>query len=248
MEASPFWSPDSRFVGFAAQITTAVQVELWRHRADGSGAAEPWLRTATRGFGYVQARLSANEEWFVARTFTPTGTTRDIVAFRADGDGVPIPLMASPQFTEQGADLSPDGTLLAYSSDESGREEVYVRPFPDVDSGRATVSLAGGRSPQWAHNGREIFFIDAESRMNVAEIERAPSPRVIRREVLFTLQSTWLGGSAMLGDGGDDNYDVDVDDQRFLMGRLRGNTGASRASRFIVVENWLEEFRDQLGP
>ena len=235
-------------MGFTAQVTDAFQTELWRRRADGSGEAEPWLRVERRGFGYVQFRLSSNEEWFVARVYGPSGPVRGIVAFRADGDGSPIPLLASPEFTEQGADLSPDVTLLAYSSDESGREEVYVRPFPDVDSSRETVSLAGGWSPQWAHNGRELYFIDAERRMNVAEIERDPTPRVIGREVLFALQPTWLGGTEGLIDGGDDIYDVDVDDQRFLMGRSRGSTATSRASRFIVVENWLEEFRDQLRP
>ena len=70
----------------------------------------------------------------------------------------PTPLLSSPA-NEYAAELSPDGRLIAYVSDESGRDEVYVRPFPDVESDRFQVSSGGGRAPLFSHDGRELFFL-----------------------------------------------------------------------------------------
>ena len=65
------------------------------------------------------------------------------------------PLLQTP-FNEQNADLSPDGDWIAYQSDESGRPEVYVRPYPDVNAGRWQVSTSGGTRPLWSRDGREL--------------------------------------------------------------------------------------------
>ena len=82
-----------------------------------------------------------------------------------------VPLVAT-QFTETGPALSPDGRWLAYSSGESGRGEVYVRPFPDVESGRVQVSTNGGSNPRWANSGTELFFVDADRRLNAAQLRQ----------------------------------------------------------------------------
>ena len=77
----------------------------------------------------------------VFRTVANLGPGRDLMTLRLGQDSVPVPLIHEGRFTEQGPDLSPDGDFLAYSTDETGREEVYIRTFPDVDSARASTSM-----------------------------------------------------------------------------------------------------------
>ena len=79
---------------------------------------------------------------------------------RTSGDTAPVPLVASP-FTELQPALSRDGRWLAYTSNESGTNEVYVRPFPDTGRGPVQVSNGGGAEPRWSPDGREVFFLDA---------------------------------------------------------------------------------------
>jgi len=183
----------------------------------------------------VQGRWSTDGEWMVVRG-------EDILGFRPGVDSVLTPLVAT-EFGERGPALSPDGRWLAYSSNSSGREEVYVRPFPDVDSGLEQVSVGGGSNPVWARSGAELFFVDTERRMNVARVETTSDFQVLDREVLFTLTPELIGYST--GDGGDDFYDVAPGDQRFLMGRLV-NDGAEESQdlqRLVLVQNFFEELK-----
>src|SRR5262249_2356541 len=91
-------------------------------------------------------------------------TGEDLMVVSLAGDATPggtghrvTPLLQT-RFNERNAEVSPDGRWLAYESDESGRDEIYVRPFPDVDAGRWPISADGGTRPVWARNGRELFY------------------------------------------------------------------------------------------
>ena len=86
-------------------------------------------------------------------------TPRDLFALSPDGDT--LTLVASP-FNERIPKLSPDGRWLAYSSDESGRQEIYVRPFPNTGDAKWQVSTNGGYFPMWAHSGGELFYRTAQ--------------------------------------------------------------------------------------
>ena len=172
--------------------------------------------------GVYQTHWGADGEWLVFRTptFLAVGGTggRDIMGFRPGVDSVALPLVATAAFEEAGPDLSPDGRWLAYSSNETGRGEVYVRPFPDVESGRVPISINGGRNPQWAHNGTELFFVDGQGRMVAAQVQTEPGFRVVSREPLFTLGAELY----VPGDATDDFYDIAPDDNAFLMARSGG--------------------------
>ena len=162
---------------------------------------------------------------------------RDIVGLRPGVDTAVVSLVVSDEFTEWGPALSPDGRWLAYSSDETGREEVYVRPFPDVDSSRDQVSVGGGSNPRWAHGGGELFYFDEDGRFISASFQTEPDFRVLTRETLFT-----LGPEYLLGDGGADYYDVAPDDQRFLLGRLADEPDAGPGG-YVIVLNFFEQLR-----
>jgi eukaryotic-like serine/threonine-protein kinase len=87
------------------------------------------------------------------------------MGIRPGVDSSPVSVVASPSFRERTPALSAEGKWLAYTSDETGRFEVFVRPFPDVGSGKWQVSTAGGASPEWSQRGDELYFLDGANDM-----------------------------------------------------------------------------------
>jgi len=117
----------------------------------------------------------------------------------SQGFGEPRPLIRT-NFQERTAEISLDGRWLAYESDESGRLEVYVRPFPEVNDGRWQVSTTGGRMPLWARNGRELFYLAPDGPIMAVPVERASSWRSGTPTNEVTPQTaehvTWKHGAA----------------------------------------------------
>jgi serine/threonine-protein kinase len=148
----PSWTPDGSQVIFLGDRGDGGGVPFVQ-RADGVGAATR-LFPAKVAFG--QAFESPDGHWLILRRVVTDPGNGDIYGARV-GDTALVPLVASPA-REVDPALSPDGKWLAYSSDESGTFEVYVRPFPNVAAARWQVSTAGGEAPLWSHGGKEIFF------------------------------------------------------------------------------------------
>ena len=145
---------------------------------------------------------------------------------RKDGSlGEPVPFLKTG-FNERGGKFSPDGKLVVYVSDESGRNEVYVRDFPKGNQ-RWQISNKGGTAPRWSRNGKEIFYIEQRKLMTVSVADRAAfSPGT--PAVAFEKRSLQTG-----------NYDVSADGKRFvILDRIN-----ERPLLIHVVNNWFEEFR-----
>ena len=223
----PAWSPDGRSVSYisAAGGTPA----LYGKRADGSGPAT-LLARSDRELG--EGLVSRDGRWIVVRTVTNTSGSGDILGLRPGIDSIPVPLVAT-RFTEASPALSPDGRWLAYSSTESGRNEVYVRPFPNADAARWQVSLSGGTEPRWAHGGRELFYRSGVGDLVAAEVPAGPTFRVGQQRKLFS-------ASLYLSLGSHQAYDVAPGDRRFIMIR---NQQGDETSELVVVENWFEELK-----
>jgi hypothetical protein len=149
--------------------------------------------------------------------------------------------LAATSSIETSPALSPDGRWLAYASNETGAYEIYVRPFPGVDAGQFQVSIGGGVAPVWAHDGREIFFLGFDQRMNVAQIETDPRFRVIGVESLFDAAAIY-GGQVTAG-----WYDVSMDDERLLMVRGYLDRGDSVPAELILVRNWFDVLEERVG-
>ena len=248
VETDPFWSTDGQSVTYVKNESgNSGNYDVWRRRADGTGAPELLLDDER---SLHQVRSSPDGEWMVFRTGgaarLPRTGESDIVGLRPGVDGTVTPLVANSDFAEQDPALSPDGRWLAYTSDETGRNEVYVRPFPNVDSTRVRVSTDGGFSPLWAHSGSKLFFVDVEEgNLIAAQVETASGFRVLQRETLFALGA---GAARLRAAPGADFYDIAPDDQRFLMLRLALTVpGGAGETRFILVQNFFEVLKERVG-
>jgi hypothetical protein len=150
-----------------------------------------------------------------------------------------IPLFDAPEyFYERLPALSPDGRWLAYQSIESGRMEVYVRPFPNVRSGRWQISNGGGFAPLWSADGREIFYRDAVSIVAV-RVRTEPAFSVMTSSTLFKLAGYVLAGQRGI------RYDVGPDGRFLLLKNdAPGDIGTRR--NIVVVQNWFSELQQRV--
>ncbi|MCL6650116.1 MAG: hypothetical protein K6U89_17525, partial [Chloroflexi bacterium] len=172
--------------------------------------------------------------WMILRTFNPATSARDIYARRTDGDSTTIAIATTPA-DEYGPVLSPDGRWIAYVSTESGREEVYVRPFPNSAEGKYQISINGGSEPQWAHSGRELFYINGLNQLTAATVATSPSFAVTRQQALFEV-------TLFSRDQTHHHYAVGPGDQRFLMVQL----GRFGSGDLVLVQNWTEQLKARL--
>lgn len=175
---------------------------------------------------------SRDGSWLILRSFTG-GSGRDIYARRTAGDTAIRELVATP-VNEVTPALSPDGRWLAYVSEESGRNEVFLRPFPNISEAKRQVSIKGGSEPVWAHSGRELFFVDGDNQLVAAEISAAPVLTVGRQQVLFSR-------ARFAGDPLHPRYAVAPDDRRFLMVQFMAG-----GDELVLVQNWFEVLKRKL--
>jgi serine/threonine-protein kinase len=237
-DARPSWTPDGQSVMFLSRRGEGRKSDLYMKRADGTGQPELLLDLES---SIWEAARSPNGDWFVVRMGGQRGQpgARDIYGFRPGLDSARVPLLAA-EHDEMAVALSPSGRWLAYASDESGRHEVYVRPFPDVESGRWQVSVDGGSSPLWAHSERELFYLTPENEMVSVAVQTGRTFEVGERRVLFTLGPGYVLSRLTTP------FDISPDDQRFVMVR---DVQAERPERtpLILVENWFEEVKEHVG-
>ena len=165
----------------------------------------------------------------------------DLMLVSLNGARREEPLLQTP-FDERNAAISPDNRWIAYDSNESGRSEIYVRPFPNVADGRYQISTTGGRTPVWSPDGRDLFFVNALSVVAVS-ITLTPSFSAGNPTTLFEARSILLDGRLIAG-GTHRTYDVPPDGQRFLMIKENAGSGdGSPPAAMILVQNWLEELK-----
>jgi serine/threonine-protein kinase len=183
----------------------------------------------------------------VAAQATPDAVPgpRDLFAFRPGVDTAPRPLLATSRYAESDPAFSRDGRWLAFVSNETGRNEVFVRPFPDVEGGKIQVSTNGGVSPRWSHGGGHLFFLDQDRNLIEVAFDGAATFRVLERTRLFTLTTQFLAPP----NPGVNVIDVAPGDDRFLLGRgLTGNLQATGELSLVLVQNFAEELRRRLEP
>jgi serine/threonine-protein kinase len=233
-DSEPIWTPDGERVVFAS---TREGGGLFSRAANGTGQVER-LTSPPVGRPHIPESFSPDATLLVVRD--NQGAFSDIHLWNLEREPVSETLTAAPNAWEGASAISPDGRWIAYSSNETGRFEVYVRPFPDLDGGKWQISTDGGASPVWGSQGMELFyrasFLDGSSVLAVA-VETEP---------------TFSAGTptALFAGNYPNVYSVHPDDQRFLMLKedVQVNTDVVSQSTLLgVVDNWFEEL-NRLAP
>lgn len=223
----PEWTPDGKAVLFISN--RGERPGIWRQSADGSGSAELLFLPTVEPF---EAIVSPDMRWLVYRTAPGLQQPRDILAVPYSGERTVTPVVTGPN-TESMPRFSPDGKWLSYQANESGRFEIYVRPFP-ANAGRVQVSTNGGTEAIWGRDGRTIYY-------------RGPVGEIIKVAVTtgasFSIgaRTTVAPSGNYLTDSSHPNWDI-APDGRFLMLKRAGE-----ASQMIVVHNWGRELRAKTG-
>jgi serine/threonine-protein kinase len=236
----PRWWRDGKTVVYTSR--RGANAMLYKHAADGTGTDELVYAMKTNP-GIYEGAWSPDGKTLALRaggTVSVVGG-RDIMIVQPGVDSAPRKLIASDQFDESGIALSPDGKWIAHESNETGRTEVYIRPFPNADAGKWQVSTEGGRAPLWSRNGRELFFVDGTRTMVSAPVTFGTGAQIGLRTKLFKLRDEiYLANQ--------ENYtpfDI-APDGRFLMARTMRTT-AAKISPIVVTGNWFTELRTRLA-
>jgi serine/threonine-protein kinase len=240
----PVWTPDSRSIVFDSD--RAPGLNLYSQLADGSAPAIQ----LTNGSAPLFANSIARDGRILAAEFNVSSSSLDVVWLSAvpksasDGAVVAAPApfvkagtLVSTRANEYDAILSPNGQFFAYQSNESGRNEIYVKPFPQGGEVRWQVSSSGGTAPVWAPDGGELYYRDLVGGvMAVAVDPHAASWQAGTPAKLF--EASYAAPTDMF------NFDVSPDGQRFLMLKETptGQQSATTA-QIVVVQNWLEELK-----
>lgn len=221
----PVWTPDGKHIVFWSTATGPVN--LYWLRADGSGGREQ-----LRSSNYLDVPFSFSRDGQLLAFVELNAATGDDTWVLRMSDRKAQLFLASASAPA----FSPDGHWLAYVSEESGRREVYVQPYPGP-GGKYQISTEGGTEPLWNHNGRELFYRDGDKMMAV-DIYAQPSFAAGKPRQLF--QGDYLPNYFP-----GPYYDVSGDGQQFLM--LKPVEQAQVApSQINVVLNWFEELKQKV--
>ncbi len=215
----PQWTPDGTSVAYMAD--RAGKREAYIRRADASEPERPLLYDPEQ---VHEVFFTADNRWIVYRN--GGGGSSDLIGVRRTGDTTRVPLVVTPYQESQPA-VSPDGRWLAYTTLETGRAQVRVRPFPNTSDGNWLVSPDGGSDPVWSHSGRELFFRDGNA--NMVSVPLTPGPTFVfdRPHVLFSAER-FRSLSLVV------EYSLAADDQRFVFHRELGRV---LPDRVVVFEN-----------
>jgi eukaryotic-like serine/threonine-protein kinase len=217
-ETSPVWSPDASRIAFSSNREGSPQI--YQRPLIGGGSEELLVKSDL----YAEPDdWSPDGHFLVYETF---GLSTDLWLFPFSGERKPIALATTP-FNEDSARFSPDGRWVAYTSNESGRTEVYVQPVPPTGE-KWPVSTSGGETPRWARRTGELFYRSGPGHMRkVVEIRKAPPFEAGAPKDLFETAMSW--GSDVTGDG-----------QRWLVNLPAQDTPLSPIT---IVLNWQEELK-----
>jgi eukaryotic-like serine/threonine-protein kinase len=231
---APVWSPDAKSLAFL-----------------GGAAGKMTAMVSVRGLGENDAeKLMPAGEFQMPTDWSPDGrfiayvntgfprlaneTQGDVWVFDLAHDGKTVPVL-NTKFHEANPAFSPDGKWLAFTSNESGRPEVYIQEFradgPGVAGERYLVSRAGALALRWRRDGGELFYIGFDGRVQAVPVKLSPKPAFGEAKALFTISTEARAAiHSFLG------FDVSADGQRFVIPVVSAAEGPS----IVVVQNWEE--------
>jgi Tol biopolymer transport system component len=235
-DAAPLWSPDGRRVIFRSDRNG--KFDLFEKPANGSSDEEPLLMT---GQDKQSLDWSSDGRFLLYATQDPK-TGSDLWALPLEGERKPF-AVAQTGFEETQGQFSPDGHWIAYASNETGRYEIYVRPFPDA-GGKWQLSTAGGIYPRWRPDGRELFYVAPDNGLVGVPLQVAAATRTVTPGAPVALFQTRLatgGNTGVSGYAARPQYAVAADG-RFLMNVTAEDTVTSPIT---IAQNWMAGLSDR---
>ena len=236
-DSFPIWTQDGKRIAFASNLDAKASI-YWKS-ADGTGVDE--LLAAESGVSALPCSWSDDGKTLIVMDFGNTTLNAGIAAISMEGDHAIKPLLDEKNM-EVEPKISPDGQWMAYSSDESGQFQIFVRPYPEVDGGKWQISTSGGVWPLWSPDGRELFYRSGNEFMAVA-VKTEPTfsfgaPRILFQGTYVVPTSSFLS-----------NWDIHPDGKRFLLIKpvnAAGSESTSAGPRKInIVLNWFEELKEK---
>ena len=229
-DSNPVWSPDGKMIAFSSNRDGGV-LQLYRKPASGAGTEE---RLTEGGNPKTVLDWSHDGRYLLYREDNPQ-TNRDLMALPLEGDRKPIAVVNTP-FAESTGALSPDGRWVAYASNDSGHNEIYVQAFPGGGGppGRWQVSNGPAYAVKWRGDGKELYYETQDNSSRVMTVAIQAGPQGIRAEpprALFT--ADFQGGSLH-------QFEVTPDGQRFLIALQGAETSRSPLT---VISNWQASLR-----
>jgi Tol biopolymer transport system component len=198
--------------------------DLYRKSSTGAGEDELLLKTNEPKY----ANDWSSDGRFVL--FSSIGNASDLWILPMTGeDRKPRPYLQT-EFVESQGRFSPDGRFVAYTSNESGGSEIYVRPFPDANAGKWLVSSGGGNQPVWRNDGKELFYISADSKMMAVDVSSVPTFKSGTPKALFP--TSIMAGSLATNPT---RYGVSADGKRFIIHSVLKETAGAPIT---VLLNW----------
>lgn len=236
-DSFPIWSPDGSRIVYS--FNPKGQRDLYQKSSNGAGAEELLVESPQ---DKVPTDWSA-DGWFVLYYSRDAQTDWDLWVWPTGGDRKPWVFLKTG-FAENNGQFSPDGRWVAYQSNESGRPEIYIRPFAGLAAsgaasaaaaGQWQVSTAGGTFPRWRPDGKELYYLGPSGEMMAAPIT-VTGPTLARGAPVVLFPNQVLGGRLYNQQGR--QYDV-TRDGRFLI-----NTVLDEASAPItLLQNWHPEVK-----
>lgn len=227
LDTAPVWSPDGTRIVFASN--SKGQKDLYQKVATGAGNDEVFLESKAHT---LPDDWSQDGRYLILERADPK-TKLDLWALPLFGERKPT-LFLQTQFNETHARFSPDGRWLAYVSDQSGRAEVYVQPFPS-SAGKWQISTNGGDQPAWRRDGKELFYLAADKKIVAVEVKAGSTFETGAQRALF---QTRVRDNTLTGDR--NQYAVASNGQRFL---VVTPVSESSAAPITVVLNWHSDLK-----
>jgi Tol biopolymer transport system component len=225
-DSNPIWSPDGSMIVFQSQRKLSAY-DLYQKPVVGTAKEELLLETPES----KQPTDWSPDGRFLLYRSRNIKTGYDLWVLRMDGSKMTFPVVQTSGDEREGQ-FSPDGKWIAYQSNESGRSEIYVQPFPGP-GGKEQVSTNGGAQVLWRHDGKELFYIGLDDRLMAAPIQLSSNPQAVEVGAPVPLFATHIG--AMQNVVYPRQYVVSADGKRFLMNSI---TQHASATPITVILNW----------
>jgi serine/threonine protein kinase len=230
------WTPDGKRIIFSSGLTGS-NVLCWK-AADGTGEVEKLASVP----GRLLMPWSISNDGKVLALAESIGSRVGISLMFMEGAHMLKPLLHSEKYNQAQPKISPSGKWMAYRSDESGQNEVYVRAFPDVDRDRRKVSTNGGGEPLWAPNGRELFYLSNDNVVMSTTLQTEPAFNFGTPKELF--KSKYVSNT--IGHP----WDISPDGKRFIMIKPPAAAAAAPPAaaqpKIGIVLNWFEELKQRV--